>query len=420
MAKQLFISHAWGNDGLNRDNHKRCKQLYEKLIEKNYSVWIDDNEMYGNIDSAIMKGINNAKVILICLTESYCKKINNAVVNNLPNDNCYKEWNYGLFKQKLIIPIIMEPQMRDIYLKQDGIVQMYFNSTLYIDASEDLDHATKKICFTLKNNCIYGHNFVNKFKNMKKLDSILTLINLKSLFSETLSLKSSISPNKYKSPKSIMQTNLARNNDGQLSRRSNSINSIDNTPIRHSNRGRLSPLSIRSDNILNISTSNQSIINSPIARRLNSFECLSPINKLVTSNRLSPIDLAIQREMTINITREIEKNLKKDFKKDLAKDLAKDLKKDFKKDLAKDLKKDMKKDMKKDINKNINKNIQKNLLTGMIINNTINTDDSSEINTSSDKETTSESEVDTPKHQDNVTHNNFTSLSSENNYIIDY
>ena len=81
MVKQLFISHAWGKDGLDRDNHKRCIELYEKLVNNNYSVWIDENEMYGNIDSAIMKGINNAKVILICLTETYCNKIKYQTAN---------------------------------------------------------------------------------------------------------------------------------------------------------------------------------------------------------------------------------------------------------------------------------------------------------------------------------------------------
>ena len=59
MTKQIFISHAWGNDELNRDNHKRCIKLSELLEKNGYTTWIDNNEMFGNIDSAIMKGINN-------------------------------------------------------------------------------------------------------------------------------------------------------------------------------------------------------------------------------------------------------------------------------------------------------------------------------------------------------------------------
>ena len=144
MCKDIFISHAWGIDSDNRDNHKRAKIICDKLKELEYTTWFDDYDMRGNIDSCIINGINNAKVVIICLTEKYCNKINTAVHGQILNDNCYKEWNYSLFKQKFIIPIIMEPQMKDIYLKNDGIVQMYFNSTLYIDASEDLDSAVKK------------------------------------------------------------------------------------------------------------------------------------------------------------------------------------------------------------------------------------------------------------------------------------
>lgn len=187
MVKKLFISHSWGLDSHNRDNHQRCIELYKKLQNKNYSVWIDDKEIYGNIDSSIMKGINNCKVVLICLTENYCKKINNAVINNLPNDNCYKEWNYSLFKQKIIIPVIMDSKMKNIYLKEDGIVQMYFNSTLYIDASSDLDHAVDKIIFTLKNKNIYSDRFVNKFQKIKRLDNFFKYNNFKTqIFKEQI------------------------------------------------------------------------------------------------------------------------------------------------------------------------------------------------------------------------------------------
>ena len=408
MVKQIFISHAWGKDGLDRDNHKRCIELYEKLVNNNYSVWIDENEIYGNIDSAIMKGINNAKVILVCLTETYCNKINNAVANNLPNDNCYKEWNYSLFKQKFIIPIVMEPQMKDIYLKHDGIVQMYFNSTLYIDAAEDLDSAINKIIFTLKNNNIYNSKFVNRFKDVKRLDSVFKLLNLKTYFNElignkilsknTKSLNQLISPHppksskpiKFsKSPKSVIQDNISFKD----SENNKSINnkSINNKSINNLESDRLSPLNNR------VNTFSSSFNNSGRISPFNYSGRLSPINKLITSKRLSPIDQAIQNDMTKNITHNIEKHLKKD--------------------IAKEIKKDIKKDIKRDLKKDITKNIQKSLLTGIIINNTINTEDSSELNTSSsDKDShslSSESDNDSPKQFNTLKFKNF--ITDDNN-----
>lgn len=139
MGKDIFISHAWGNDTLNRNNHARSKLIADYLIQKNYGVWFDEYDIYGNIDNSIMKGINNAKIIILCLTPRYCDKINNAVNNNFLNDNCYKEWSYCLFKQKIIIPVIMDEQMKILYL-QDGIVQMYLNNTIYIDCSNKINY----------------------------------------------------------------------------------------------------------------------------------------------------------------------------------------------------------------------------------------------------------------------------------------
>ena len=64
MVKEIFISHAWGYDELHRNNHIRCKEIVDKLIQNNYSVWFDDYDMYGMIDNAITKGINNCKIFL--------------------------------------------------------------------------------------------------------------------------------------------------------------------------------------------------------------------------------------------------------------------------------------------------------------------------------------------------------------------
>ena len=156
--KDIFISHAWGNDALNRNNHVRCKILADSLITKGYTVWFDSYDLYGNIDSGIMKGINNCKVVLVCLTKKYCDKINNCAINQISNDNCYKEWNYSLFKQKIIIPVLMEPCMIDIFLHEDGIIQMYLNSLMFIDFTNNLVDDFDLLCKTLKMNNVYSSN----------------------------------------------------------------------------------------------------------------------------------------------------------------------------------------------------------------------------------------------------------------------
>ena len=177
---RIFISHAWGTDATGRDNHERCRQLAKRLKEEyRYNIWIDHAEMYGNIDSAITRGINNSTVVLICLTEKYNSKINDAANNCRPNDNCYKEWNYSLFKQKLIIPIIMEESMKEIYLQREGIIPMYFHSTLFIDASSDIDNATREIHETLeKHRSRKSYNNTNNNKNSSSFSSRDYLYNI--------------------------------------------------------------------------------------------------------------------------------------------------------------------------------------------------------------------------------------------------
>ena len=71
-TKDIFITHNWGTDNSYRDNHARCKELANILVNRGYSVWFDNFDIIDNIDKNIIEGINNSKVVLICLTENYC------------------------------------------------------------------------------------------------------------------------------------------------------------------------------------------------------------------------------------------------------------------------------------------------------------------------------------------------------------
>lgn len=181
--KDIFLSHAWGTDHENRNNHHRVKLLSKQLISKGYSVWFDENDIIGNIDNSIIKGITNSQVVIVCLTEKYCNKINNSVYHNSPNDNCYKEWNFCLFKQKKIIPVIMEKKMEEVFLKNDGVIQMYLNNVMFINFYDDEDNDFKILCKTLRQYSVYNKdekNFMNikpnssfdKLKDMLQLSPI--------------------------------------------------------------------------------------------------------------------------------------------------------------------------------------------------------------------------------------------------------
>tara|TARA_B110001452_G_scaffold267590_1_gene278280 strand:+ start:4854 stop:5525 length:672 start_codon:yes stop_codon:yes gene_type:complete len=203
MCKDIFITHTWGNDELDRDNHLRCKEICDKLILKGYTVWFDHYDMYGSIDSSIIKGINNCKVVIICLTEKYCNKINNAINSQTPNDNCYKEWNYSLFKQKNLIPIIMEPKMLDLYFNGEGAIQMYLNSTMFMDMTQNMDDINL-VYQTLRKLGVYNklEKKMYKVKPNNSFDNLIVIFN---------SLKS-ISPTKILSPRKMIFNNFSSSN----------------------------------------------------------------------------------------------------------------------------------------------------------------------------------------------------------------
>ena len=175
-TKQLFFSHTWKKDNLGRDNHKRVYELARLLKKRGWSTWVDEDDMGGNIDAAMANGIDGADVVIVCLTEEYCKKVNETARDPRKRDNCLKEWTYATIRNKLMLPVIMEPCLYNVTNWPQGVVLLYFGSTLYLDATkDDLSEAViyiNKTLLTYKlrpQNCVdIEHNIKNKFVNQMK------------------------------------------------------------------------------------------------------------------------------------------------------------------------------------------------------------------------------------------------------------
>jgi len=135
--RHVFFSHTWRPDKLGRDNHERVKKLVKAMQKIGWITWFDEEDMLGNIDSSMADGIDSSQCVVFCLTEEYCLKINEAARNSRKRDNCFKEWNYSHTRNKLIIPIIMEPYLLDTSKWPAGVIPLYLGSTLYLDASSD-------------------------------------------------------------------------------------------------------------------------------------------------------------------------------------------------------------------------------------------------------------------------------------------
>jgi hypothetical protein len=131
----LFLSHTWARDEMNRDTHERVAKIKDALILEDISVWFDENQMVHNIDNAMANGIEACDFVLVFLTCKYCNKVNKAASNPSERDNCYKEFSYAQIMKKIIVPIAFEPSMASIDDWPNGIVKLHLGPQLYVDAA---------------------------------------------------------------------------------------------------------------------------------------------------------------------------------------------------------------------------------------------------------------------------------------------
>ena len=132
--KQLFFSHTWRYDEQNRNTHNRVKYIGELMHQMGWSIWLDEDNMSGNMDSVMVNGIRNCQVVIICLTAAYIKKVNRASEDGITRDNCYKEWTFSNNVQKRMLPIILEPAV--INMIDKGVIDLFLGNTFYIDLSD--------------------------------------------------------------------------------------------------------------------------------------------------------------------------------------------------------------------------------------------------------------------------------------------
>ena len=87
----FMISYEW-KSGL-----KYADKLFTELKKNGYTVWLDRNEMKGNIFDQMANAVLKSKVVILLISEAYEK-----------SENCKLEYNYVIQKRKLIIPAKVE------------------------------------------------------------------------------------------------------------------------------------------------------------------------------------------------------------------------------------------------------------------------------------------------------------------------
>lgn len=126
-------------------NHKSAGSLVLKVNEKlqtcGYKTWIDVDNMEGSILSAMANAIEQSDVILVFITDEYCK-----------SENCVKECEYASHRGKRIIPIRVNSSYNPT-----GAVGIIVSPLLYVDFSKN----SFDVAFALLLKQIVGYDIKN-------------------------------------------------------------------------------------------------------------------------------------------------------------------------------------------------------------------------------------------------------------------
>jgi hypothetical protein len=138
-----FLTHNWGLDEWDRDNHERVVKINACLRKAGINTWLDERMIRsnGNIRQQMALGLSKTKSLIVFVTRRYETKINSS--SSL--DNCFLEFDYGtrVIDHKRIHVIVMEEQMSDPNNWRDGRLKMEIGSLKFTVISDEIDLEAK-------------------------------------------------------------------------------------------------------------------------------------------------------------------------------------------------------------------------------------------------------------------------------------
>ena len=109
-TNHVMISYQW-------DAQKVLVEVKNKLQASGYRVWMDLEQMGGSTLDAMAKAVENAAVVLVCVSQRYKE-----------SPNCRSEGEYAYRRQKDIIPLMMQRNYTP-----DGWLGILVGTKLWID-----------------------------------------------------------------------------------------------------------------------------------------------------------------------------------------------------------------------------------------------------------------------------------------------
>ena len=110
IGNHVMISYQW-------DSQEVLVEVKNRLQASGYRVWMDLEQMGGSTLEAMAKAVENASVVLVCVSHQYKE-----------SPNCRSEAEYAYQLRKDIIPLMMQQNY-----KPDGWLGMIVGTKLWID-----------------------------------------------------------------------------------------------------------------------------------------------------------------------------------------------------------------------------------------------------------------------------------------------
>ncbi|CAF0829826.1 unnamed protein product [Rotaria sp. Silwood1] len=161
-------------------------KIQQYLVNQNFKVWIDLNNMYGPAMSAMADAVENTEFVILCMSDSYKQ-----------STYCQAEAEYAFKCKRRLLPLVM----RQGY-KPDGWLGFMIGSRIYIDFGRyDFDTACEKLMteINLQRQQAVPAVMIDPSDHEKPAEKISTAIKL-------------VQENKKRSPE-IMPKNSAVNKD---------------------------------------------------------------------------------------------------------------------------------------------------------------------------------------------------------------
>ncbi|XP_057297820.1 uncharacterized protein LOC130628821 [Hydractinia symbiolongicarpus] len=106
---------------------KYMKKIKTALLQKGYSVWVDEDQVYGNLGERMSEGVARSELILLLLSKGY-----------EDSKNCQKEYNLTSAQHKKAICVMVEEGYKP---PSDHILNLIKGSNMYYPLYKDDDDA---------------------------------------------------------------------------------------------------------------------------------------------------------------------------------------------------------------------------------------------------------------------------------------